>query len=97
MLRHVVLVRFKPEATPDQRAAVHQAIEAMPAGEPEIKALTWGENVGSGPNHFDFAAVIDFADIDAFRRYLGGTVHQSFVNGPAKVAVDRLAVVQHHW
>jgi hypothetical protein len=97
LLRHVVLVGFKPETTPDQRAAVHQAIEAMPAGEPEIKALTWGENVGSGPNHFDLAVVMDFADIDAFRRYVGGAVHQSFVNGPAKAAVDRLAVVQHHW
>ena len=48
MLRHIVLVGFKPEATPDQRVAVHQAIEAMPGSEPEIKALTCGENVSSG-------------------------------------------------
>ena len=72
MLRHIVLVGFKSDATADQRAAVQQAIAAMPAAEPEILALSWGENVGSGPNHFDLAVVIDFADIDAFRRYVGG-------------------------
>ena len=53
-------------------------------------------NVGAGPNHFDLAVVIDFADIDAFRRYIGGAVHRAYVEGPAKAAVGRLAVVQHH-
>ena len=96
MLRHIVLVGFKSDATADQRAAVHQAIAAMPAAEPEILALSWGENVGAGPNHFDLAVVMDFADIDAFRRYVGGAVHRAYVEGPAKAAVGRLAVVQHH-
>lgn len=97
MLRHIVLVGFKPDATADQRAAVHQAIAAMPATEPEIRALSWGENVGSGSNHFDLAVVMDFVDVDAFRRYLGGAVHRAYVEGPARAAVARLAVVQHHY
>ena len=96
MLRHIVLVGFKPDANADQRAAVHRAVAAMPAAEPDILALNWGENVGSGPNHFDLAVVMDFADIDAFQRYIGGAVHRAYVEGPAKAAVGRLAVVQHH-
>src|SRR5688500_3892914 len=86
-----------------KRVAANEALEDRPrrleallpqrkaAAEPEILALSCGENVGAGPSHFDLAVVMDFADIDAFRRYIGGAVHRAYVEGPAKAAVGRLA------
>jgi hypothetical protein len=94
VLRHIVLVTFKPEATPDQRAALRAAIEAMPSLVPEVKGCVCGDNVGKGPNHHDFATVMDFDDEPAFRRYIANDAHKAYVAGPA-AAVAKLAVVQH--
>ena len=96
MLRHIVLLTYKPEASAQDRAAVRAAIEGLAAQVPEIRALVCGENLGSGPNHHDFAIVADFDNLEAFRRYTASPAHQAYVAGPAK-AVARLAAIQHEW
>jgi|GEM_PF-3481596 len=40
MLRHIVMVTFKPETTEDQRAAYRRAVEKMTADSPEVRAMT---------------------------------------------------------
>ena len=62
---------------------------------PEVRSLTCGENVGSGPNHYDFAIVADFADLPSFRRYIESDAHQSYVETHAKTIVAKLAAIQH--
>ena len=42
MLRHVVLIRFKPEAAPDQIRAIESAFAALNAKVAGIEALDWG-------------------------------------------------------
>ena len=96
MLRHIVLLTFKPEATANERAAVQHALDGLRAL-PEVRSLTCGSNVGSGPNHCDFALVVDFDDIEAFRRYLASPPHRAYVEGPARAAVGRIAAIQHEW
>ncbi len=73
--RHIVLVRFKPEATDADRTAYHAAVERLhrEAGRPS----QGGFNVGSGSNHYDYAAVTDFADEAAFRSYLASPEHKA--------------------
>ncbi len=94
MFRHIVLCTFKPESTPVERDAVKQALRAMPTAISEIRSFQSGDNVGRGPNHHDFATVMDFDDEAAFRRYITSDAHKTYVAGPA-AAVARLAVVQH--
>ena len=96
MLRHIVLLTFKPEASLEQRKAVRSAVEGFSKLIPEVRSLVCGENVGSGPNHHDFALVADFDDLAAFRRYIASPAHQAYVEGPAK-AVAKLAAIQHEW
>ena len=96
MLRHIVLHRYKPEATDEQRLALRAAIEAMPAGMPEIRGLVCGANVGKGPNHHDFAIVTDFDDMAAFRRYIDSPAHKDYVARHAGI-VEKLAAIQHEW
>lgn len=96
MFRHIVLVKWKPEATEAERQAMREAVEALPSQVPEVKAARFGLDVGRGPNNYDMAAVLDFEDRDAFRRYIASDAHQAYVKGPAK-AVAQLAVVQHTW
>ena len=94
MFRHIVLVTFKPEATSEERDAFRAAIRGLPAAIPEIRKFEGGDNVGHGPNHHDFATVMDFDDETAFRRYLASEAHRAYVAGPA-AAVGKLAVIQH--
>jgi len=96
MFRHIVLVKWKPDATDAERQAMHDAIDRLPSLVPEILAARVGVNVGSGPYHYDMATVFDFADRDAFENYITSEAHQAYVQGPA-MAVAQLAVVQHIW
>lgn len=96
MLRHIVLLTFKPDATEAEKTAVAEALEGL-RRIPEVRALVCGPNVGTAPNHSDFALVADFDDIDAFRRYLASPPHRAYVEGPARVAVAKIAAMQHEW
>ena len=96
MLRHIVLMTFKPEASEEERRAVRAALEGLRDRVPEVRALVCGSNVGSGPNHRDFALVADFDDMAAFKRYIASEPHQAYVAGPAR-AVASIAAIQHVW
>lgn len=96
MLRHIVLLTFKSEASAAERAAVRTAVEAFRAQVPEVRSLVCGDNVGSGPNHHDMALIVDFDDLAAFRRYLESPAHRAYVEGSAKV-VAKNAAIQHEW
>jgi hypothetical protein len=95
LLRHIVLVSFKPEATADQIAAWHAAVTDMCETRSEIFSFSLGKNIGSGPNHHDAALVPDFEHIDAFRRYVGGNKHKAYVWDHARHVTARLAAFQH--
>jgi quinol monooxygenase YgiN len=94
MLRHIVMLRFKPEATTEDRAALRAAVEGFKDKVPEVRALVCGDNLGSGPNHHDFAVVADFDDMAAFRRYIDSPAHKEYVAGPARF-VASLSAIQH--
>ena len=55
MLRHIVLVSFKPEASEAQLAAWLAAVTNLCETSEEVLSFTLGSNVGSGPNHHDAA------------------------------------------
>ena len=95
MLRHIVLIRFTPEATPAQTQAWAEAVRAMCEGAAEVRSYSVGFNVGQGPNHHDAAAVMDFDDLAAFRAYVASPAHADYVEAHAKPIVASLAAIQH--
>jgi len=66
-LRHVVLLRFRPEADAEQRAAVEAAFAALASQIAEVQSLEWGtdcspEGLGRGFTHcfsLGFASALD--------------------------------------
>lgn len=94
MLRHIVLIRFNDGVTEADRAAYRAAVEEL-GRQPEVRGSTCGDNVGSGPNHHDFAVVMDFDDTAAFRRYINSDAHRVYVADWAKPMVKSLAAIQH--
>lgn len=95
MFRHIVMLRWKPEADAHARASVREALLGMRTAVPAIRALRWGDNVGRSPNAYDAVVVMDFDGREAFEAYLESDAHRGYVAGPARAAVASLAVIQH--
>ncbi len=80
-LRHVVLFKFKPEATAQQIKAVEVAFGQLPKKIPTIVGFEWGVNVSPegkdlGYTHCFLVTFDDDAGRDA---YLPHPAHQEFV------------------
>jgi|SRR5688572_28399943 len=80
MLRHVVLFKFKEDATPEQVKQVENAFKALPSKIKEIKAFEWGtnnspENLNQGLTHCFFLSFESEKDRDA---YLPHPAHKEF-------------------
>ena len=95
MIRHVVMHRVKATATEEAVAAWKAAVVELGTSSPEVKWFSFGSNVGSGPNHFDTATIMDFEDIETFRAYIKSDKHMTYVQAHAKPVIDQIAAVQH--
>ncbi|MBX3257430.1 MAG: Dabb family protein [Chitinophagaceae bacterium] len=82
MLRHVVLFKFKDDATPGQVKQVEDAFRALPSKIKEIKAFEWGTNnspegLSQGLTHCFF---VSFASEKDREVYLPHPEHKAFVS-----------------
>ncbi len=94
MLRHVVLLRWKPGTTAAQLDALLAAIAKLPARIPELKAYRFGADAGLAAGNFDFAIVADFDDDADFLSYASHPVHQAFIAEHTRPLVAERAAVQ---
>ncbi|MBN1347438.1 MAG: Dabb family protein [Phycisphaerae bacterium] len=80
LLRHVVLFKFKDDATPDQIKAVEDAFRALPGKIDTIRDFEWGtnvsvENLAQGYTHCFF---VTFQDEAGRAAYLPHPDHKAF-------------------
>ena len=79
-LTHVVLFKFKPEATPAKVKEIVAAFEALPSKIKEIKSFKWGTN--NSPEKLDkgltHAFVLTFANEKDRDTYLPHPAHKEF-------------------
>lgn len=69
MIRHIVIFRFKAEATQSDREAFLEMLRALPAKISEIVEFEAGFDVVRSPRAFDLALVATYADLAALDRY----------------------------
>ncbi|MBX7255291.1 MAG: Dabb family protein [Candidatus Hydrogenedentes bacterium] len=96
VLRHVVLFKFKADATPEQVKSVEEAFAAMKGKLPLIQDFEWGtdvstENLQQGFTHCFFVTFKSEADRDA---YLPHPVHKEFVK-LAGTCLEKALVVDY--
>ncbi len=96
VLRHVVLFKFKADATPEQVQTVEKAFAAMKDKLPLIQDFEWGtdistENLQQGFTHCFLVTFKSEADRDA---YLPHPVHKDFVK-IAGTCLDKALVVDY--
>jgi hypothetical protein len=96
MLRHVVLFKFKDDATPAQIKQVEEAFKALPSQIKEIKGFEWGTNnspegLNQGLTHCFFLTFNSEKDRDA---YLPHPAHKAF-GATLKPYLDKVTVVDY--
>ncbi|HKK53674.1 MAG TPA: Dabb family protein [Myxococcota bacterium] len=93
MLRHVVMFRFREEAPPDARDSVEAGLADLPSEIEEIESYRFGADLGLRDGNFDYCLVADFADEEAFARYVDHPAHQRFIaERLAPVVAERVSV-----
>jgi lysophospholipase L1-like esterase len=95
-LRHVVLFKFKADASPAQVQEVVDAFRKLPEKVEAVKGFEWGtdvspEKLADGFTHCFF---VTFADEKGRDTYLKHAAHQEFV-GIAKPRLEKVLVVDY--
>lgn len=96
MLRHIVLFKFKEEATDKQVQEVADAFAALPEKIDTIKDFEWGTDVSveGKAQGFTHCFVVTFADEKGRAAYLPHPAHQAFIKlvGPV---LDKVLVIDY--
>lgn len=94
--RHVVLFKFKGDATPDQVKAVEEAFKALPSKINTIVDFEWGTDVSpEGKNDgFTHCFFVTFKDKAGLEVYLPHPAHKEF-GSSLRPILDKVCVVDY--
>jgi len=96
MIRHMVMFRWTPEATREQKERVKDELKRLPALVPQIRAYDIGEDLGlAGEINFDFAVAADFDDLGGFVAYRDNPEHRAIVETYIQPIVGARGAVQY--
>lgn len=91
--RHVVLFRFRDDATAEQKRTLEERLRALPGAIPELTGYAVGGDAGVNPGNADFAVVADFADREGYLAYRDHPEHRTVVDEYLNpIVAERLAV-----
>ncbi|GIX29588.1 MAG: hypothetical protein KatS3mg124_0060 [Porticoccaceae bacterium] len=76
MLRHVILLRFKPDRDPELVERIRARLDALPKAIPQVRELRHGSDAGLSSGRFDYAIVVDFDSEADYRAYLEHPAHR---------------------
>jgi len=96
MLRHVVLFKFKGEATPEQIKAVEEGFRALPGKIPGVRYFEWGTDVSPEKlsDGFTHCFLVTFDTAKARDAYLPHPAHKAFAES-LKPILDKVLVVDY--
>lgn len=79
MFRHVVLIRWNPDATTQQKEAAIEGLRSLPAQIPQIRRYLIGHDAGVDDGNAEFAIVADFDTADDYRAYRDHPSHVAVI------------------
>lgn len=79
MIRHVVMFTWSETADAERRARSVQALRRLPDDVGGMTALTVGEDAGLSDGNADAVLIVDFPDVEAYRRYAQDPAHQATI------------------
>jgi len=90
-----VLLRWTPDATPEQLAHVESGLAALPSLIPEIRDYKFGADAHVNEGNFDFAIVADFDDVDTYLVYRDHPDHVALITDRLRPILAERVAVQH--
>lgn len=94
MFRHVVMMKFTPESSQEQRDWVLAGLGELGASIDEVRSFVFGADAGVAAGNYDLAVVADFDDAEAYLRYAAHPAHQAFLAERVKPILASRAAVQ---
>jgi hypothetical protein len=96
MIRHILLITFKGEASPDDIAAVRAAFLAIPHQVSGVLAVEWGQNDSpeGRAEGFTHSVLMTFADEAARQRYLPHPDHDA-LKALFRPVLERIIVLDY--
>ncbi|MFN3216757.1 MAG: Dabb family protein [Acidimicrobiales bacterium] len=95
MFRHVVMMKWTEESTPEQRSAAIEAVRGLSAVVPTVRALSCGTDAGVAEGNFDFVAVVDFDDVAGYQAYASHPDHVQVITELLRPIAAQRAAVQY--
>ncbi|KIK47188.1 hypothetical protein CY34DRAFT_799541 [Suillus luteus UH-Slu-Lm8-n1] len=90
-IHHIVLYKFKPEATPEQRQSVKDSVNALPSQIPAIQSLVTGETVFNPLGHgYDAGVIFLFESVAKLNEYRPHKAHIDYQAFSAPYIDDKL-------
>jgi len=75
MIRHIALLSFTPDATPDRIDALDAGLRTLPDHIDTIVRFACGRDIGLTPTARDYAVVADFANETDYLGYAADPYH----------------------
>jgi hypothetical protein len=92
MITHVVLFKFKPEATEAEIQKLAEGLGDLPQVIEEIREFRFGADVIHSERSYDLGLVSSFDDLEALQRYQVHPEHQKVVAQVKSIASGVVAV-----
>jgi hypothetical protein len=92
----MVMFRWVPEATREQKERVKDELGRLPSLVPQVRAFHLGEDLGLvGDVNFDFAVAADFDDLAGYLAYRENAEHRKIVETFVQPIVGARGAVQY--
>ncbi|KAJ8596443.1 hypothetical protein M405DRAFT_928847 [Rhizopogon salebrosus TDB-379] len=83
-IHHIVLLKFKPEVTPEQIQSIRDSVEALPSKILAIQSLVTGNKVFNPLGHgYDAGFILVFESVDKLNEYQS---HKAYTDHRALLA-----------
>ncbi|MFP4055375.1 MAG: Dabb family protein [Candidatus Brocadiia bacterium] len=95
-VRHVVLFKFKDDATRQQIEEIEGAFRALPSKIPQVRDFEWGTDVSTEglAQGYTHCFLVTFEDAEARDAYLPHPAHKAFVEQLQPV-LDKVLVIDY--
>jgi 2,3-dihydroxy-p-cumate/2,3-dihydroxybenzoate 3,4-dioxygenase len=95
MIRHMVLFRFRPDASDKARAQVLNGLAELPQRFAAMRRFGLGENISKRDSRFTHVMTIEFDTRDQLELYLDSEHHEHFVHNYFRPAIEERAIASY--
>ena len=95
MFRHVVVFRFNPDVTHEQKQSIIDELRTLPGIIPELRDYRVGLDAGVNEGNHELAVTADFDHVDSYLVYRDHPQHQRIIVEHIRPATTDRAAVQY--